>query len=493
VHVRIPQETSRRSNPISIGRSVAARPVLTQEQVNALNARIIRMTSADTATVFVTHTARVVTRFANGRILITDDGDELEISITTLYGTRGGVWTRTNQLDDTSLRAIVARCEAMARAQMGGETLLAEPMQQDHYLPVALWHDATVRAMTTSRATVVPAIVDEVSRHGLTAAGFVGIMARAQAVLTKAGIHAYCEETDSEVTVTARSGSNSTGGSQGASSGWAGQAARDWSTVDVVDVAHRAAEFALRGRNPQAVEPGRRTAILGPAAVAQLLCSFAQHLDAFLTDSGGTGFSKSDGGGNKLRQRVFDPRITMRSDPADPDGGYPNYFLVGSANPQMTWVERGVLTNLAYSVEYALGRGKMYAEDPDSIRVDGGSSSIDAMIANCREGIYVNRLSGVELIDLRSGLMTGVTRDGCFLVKDGKIDRPVKNFRILDSPFFFLNKLVALGPTARAPFGYAPPGQDEPNQFTLDWPRRPMIVPPMMVRDFNFSSLADAV
>jgi len=472
------------------GRRELDRPVLTRAQVDALNGRIIRMTSADTAMVTVTHTARVVTRFSNGRVLSTDDGDQLEISISTIYGTRGGIWTRTNQLDDTSLHAIVARCEAMARAQMGGERILDETEQQDQYLPVALWHDTTVRAMTTSREMVVPTIVNEVDRHGLAAAGFVGIMARAQAVLTKAGIHAYCDETDSEVTVTAR---DTRGSTPATCSGWAGQAARDWSAMDVANVARRASELALMSRNPQALEPGRRTAILGPAAVAQMMRYFAQELDAFYTDGGGTGFSKSEAGGNKLRQRVFDPRITMSSDPADPDGGYPNYFLLGSANPKMTWVEKGVLKNLSYNVGYALSKGKEYSENPYSIRVDGGPTSIESMIANCKEGVYVNRFSGIELIDLRTGVMTGVTRDGCFFVKDGKINRPVKNFRILESPFFFLNKLVALGPTARAPFGYTPPGRYESNQFVFDWPRRPMIVPPMMVDDFNFSALADAV
>jgi len=89
------------------------------------------------------------------------------------------------------------------------------------------------------------------------------------------------------------------------------------------------------------------------------------------------------------------------------------------------------------------------------------------------------------LIHQKSMTTTGVTRDGCFLIKDGKIAKPVKNFRFLDSPAFMLNKLVTLGPTRRASLGYAP------SEF--DWPRRPMIVPPMMVNDFNFSALADAV
>jgi predicted Zn-dependent protease len=93
-------------------------------------------------------------------------------------------------------------------------------------------------------------------------------------------------------------------------------------------------------------------------------------------------------------------------------------------------------------------------------------------------------------------MMTGVTRDGCFLVRKGKIERPVKNFRFLVSPFFLLNNLVAMGPTHRAAFGYAPWTRQEENHalgISHDWPRRPMVVPPLMVREFNFNALNDAV
>src|SRR5689334_7141772 len=109
------------------------------------------------------------------------------------------------------------------------------------------------------------------------------------------------------------------------------------------------------------------------------------------------------------------------------------------------------------------------------------------MIAQCDEGIYVNRFSSMENIYWNTGMVTGVTRDGCFLVKHGKIDRPVKNFRFLASPFFVLNNIIAIGPTRRAAYGYAPWTAQEKQKASgmradfYDWPRRPMVVPPLMV------------
>jgi predicted Zn-dependent protease len=128
-------------------------------------------------------------------------------------------------------------------------------------------------------------------------------------------------------------------------------------------------------------------------------------------------------------------------------------------------------------------------------------ATIEEMIAACDDGIYVNRFSAVDVIDPESGMLTGVTRDGCFLIRHGKIDRPVKNFRFTESPAFFLNRLELLGRTERVALGYSPPTIGElgdgrswpPSGRLTQWPRLPIIVPPMMVRDFNFSALSDAV
>jgi predicted Zn-dependent protease len=117
------------------------------------------------------------------------------------------------------------------------------------------------------------------------------------------------------------------------------------------------------------------------------------------------------------------------------------------------------------------------------------------MIAQCERGIYVTRLAGVTVVDRPSGTMSGVTRDGCFLVKDGKIAQPVINFRFYQSPVVSFNNVLALGVPQRVSFGFTPAGGgggrfDEALQA---WPQPPVIVPPMMVQDFNFVALVDAI
>jgi predicted Zn-dependent protease len=428
---------------------------------------------------------RQITRIAGSRVLTGDDGEELSIRVTGGYGVKGRVSIETNQIDDTTLQAAVTRAEGLARAFVGApHSLLSIPNGAQQYLPVDLWRDASVAALQ-ERPAAVAAMIDVVRSAGLVAAGFVGVMARCAAVMNKDGLESYYRETDCECTMLARA-------EDGTSSGWHGQANRDWAKIDPHLVAATAVDIAQRGANPKAVEPGRRVAILTPIAVVQLVHLMTEAFDASATDNGGTPFSKHPTG-NKLGLRVFDRRLTMSSDPADPEGGYRPDFYYGMPEPRMTWVENGILTNLAYPPWYAMVTGKPYAGVPWSFRMSGGPTSIEDMVKACPEGILVNRVSNLELSNDSNGMVTGVTRDGCFLVKQGKIDQPVKNFRFSDSPWFFLNNILALGVPVRAAFGYTPPAAAEDFGDETAWPRRPLIVPPMMVQDFNFTSLAEAV
>src|SRR5688572_20876687 len=105
-------------------RLAEGRPVLAKQEVEALAHRILEMSSADTVTVSVAHTAQIITRMANSQVLSGDDGDRLEISVRTRFGDRAGMTVRTNQVDETTLRAMVQECEALAREGLGPDDVL---------------------------------------------------------------------------------------------------------------------------------------------------------------------------------------------------------------------------------------------------------------------------------------------------------------------------------------------------------------------------------
>jgi len=476
---------------------------LTQPQLLALGKRLLAA-SDRWFSVRVEHVAYAVTKVANGRVS-TQDGDRVQFFIVSAYGSGFPLSIDSNQLNDVTLGRVLEMVERAAPPRPPANEIEPDDPDDDQYYtynaqalpPVALWHDSTAAAMDTARGEVIPALTEQIGKAGLMGATTVGFSARSLLYLYKQGLTSFSEETDSEVTVTARS-------KTGSASGWSGAADRDWSRVVPADVAARAITLSELSRNPVAFEPGRRVAILGPAAVAQLVFEMASAFEAGCVRLGASPLSdprRTNGQRTKIGRRVFDPRLTLLSDPADQMGGFPPFFddfsiewkVKGYPTPAITWIEGGILKNLAYKVEGAAGLRLTAADVPRSAHmttVPGTkTATIEEMIANCQEGVYVNRFSDMQLLDDKTMMMTGVTRDGCFLIKNGKIHKPIKNLRFTDSPFFAFNKVLMVGKEERVAFG-APRSTGE---YQSRWPRLPVIVPPMMIQDFNFSALCDAI
>jgi predicted Zn-dependent protease len=142
------------------------------------------------------------------------------------------------------------------------------------------------------------------------------------------------------------------------------------------------------------------------------------------------------------------------------------------------WIENGVLKQLAYSRFWAQKQGKEPTGNSNTFKMLGGTTTAEEMIRSTDRGVLVTRLWYLRQVDPRTVLYTGLTRDGTFLIEGGKVARSVKNFRFNESPLFMLNNLEALGPAER--LGGTEAGGD-------------IVMPSLKARDFNFTSLSDAV
>jgi len=409
------------------------------------------------------------------------DGGTVELKLIADWGGRMTVVLGVNQLDDATLQTIVPYMERVAKAGPG-VPIYPEPVSRvgrREYQPVQLWHERSIDALQESRTVPLDGILRDARNASLRSAVFIGTSAETTCIMDSAAQLAYGEQTYVELTVTSW-------GQNSSAAGWGGQAARDWGRINAEAVANHAVTIATRSAQVSAVEPGKYTAILESSAVAQFVRWMPGAFDAYSTlSTEATPFSVSPHS-SRVGRQVFDPRITIRSDPDDPDGGFYPFSSNGYPVGPITWVSDGVLRNLAYAPEFGAMMGKSpYSDPPFSFRLGGGLATIDEMIANCKRGIYVNRFFDVELRDAKSGVVSGVTHDGCFLVRDGKIDRAIKNFRFLESPWFAFNKLDMIGVPRAAALGYTPGAQS--------WPLPMIVAPPVMVRDFNFVGFADAV
>ena len=172
-------------------------------------------------------------------------------------------------------------------------------------------------------------------------------------------------------------------------------------------------------------------------------------MDARHADEGRSFFSKK-GGGNKLGDKLFPDKVNVYSDPHDPIAPGGIYSTDGLPAQRRNWIERGVLRELTYSRYWAKKRRRAPKPAPTNIVMPGGTATQDELISTLKRGILVTRFWYIREVDPRTLLLTGLTRDGTFLIEDGKIIRPVKNFRFNESPVAMLNNIEAMGKSERA-------------------------------------------
>ncbi|MBC7789484.1 MAG: TldD/PmbA family protein, partial [Anaerolineae bacterium] len=284
------------------------------------------------------------------------------------------------------------------------------------------------------------------------------------------GLFAYNRSTNANYTLTVRT-------DDGTGSGWAGAEHADWRQLNFPGLAEHAINKARLSRNPVAIEPGRYTVILEPQAVGDLVQLMGFALNARTADEGRSAFAKQ-GGGNKIGEKIVDSRVTIFSDPQDPQLLGQPYDNQGLPLSRQVWVENGMLKQLFYSRFWAQKQGKQPTGGPNSIKMVGGTTSMDDMIKSTPRGILVTRLWYLRSVDPRTILFTGLTRDGTFLIENGKISKAIKNFRFNESPLFLLSNLEAIGPAVRIA------GTEQGG---------PVVMPAIKAKDFNFTSLSDAV
>jgi predicted Zn-dependent protease len=450
-------------------REAADARVMTREQAQALVERTIKMSKADAIQVNIGGGYNANIRFADNRISTAGGVATAQVNVQSSFGPKHAV-VSTNDFTDAGLERAVRQSEALAKlAPDDPEAMPPLPPQQ--YDDVKTYFDVTGSLSPEARAEAARQAIDPCKTAGdLKAAGFLITGIGAGAVGNNKGLFAYQSGTSSNYTLTVRT-------TDGTGSGWAGADHPDWSKVDVKDVARRAIEKARLSRNPVAIEPGRYTVILEPQAVGDLVQLLAFALDARSADEGRSAFSKQ-GGGTKIGEKIVDERVTLFSDPKDPELLSNTFDGQGLPARRQVWIDKGVLKKLTYSRFWAQKKNVEPDAGTNAVKFTGGTQTREELIASTPRGVLVTRLWYLRQVDPRTVLYTGLTRDGTFLIENGKITKSVKNLRFNESPLFMLNNLESVGRAARV--AGTEGGGD-------------VVMPVIKVKDFNFTSLSDAV
>lgn len=444
---------------------------LSEAEARELARRALSMSSADEARVNVVSGVESNTRFAVNQITTSGEAQNASLTMSSAFGRRIGSAT-TNRFDDESLRRVVEMSERLARLAPEDPEYLGELGEQQYPEVGQPWFESTAALDAERRAAAVQEVTRLAQQRGLVATGFLPVEAGSQAVATSRGLFAYNRGTNSAFSTTVRT-------PDGTGSGWAGVSHFDWSGVDVREMAERAVRKAEMSRNPAPIEPGPMTVIMEPQAVGSLINFMFFQMGARQADEGRSFFSRP--GGNRIGERIADERVTITSDPNDAMLFTAPFNAEGLPNRRMVWLDRGTLRNLAYDRFWAQRQNVQPTGFAQGFHMAGGDATVEEMIASTERGLLVTRFWYMRPVDQRTILYTGLTRDGTFLVENGRITRPVQNLRWNESPIHLLNNIEMMGRPQRV----------LPNEAGN--PGASVIVPPLKVREFNFTSVSDAV
>jgi len=412
-----------------------------------------------------------LTRFANNAIHQNVAERDRMVSVRVLVGSRTARAT-TNLADDASIRRVVNEAIALAKVAEPSDELLPLPSPGEAgEIPAqpSRFDAATAETTPERRALAVKEAIAIVERAGATAAGIFETGAATEALLNSRGLFRYHEETSARFSITATAAD---------SSGWAKTSAVSAAAIDAAALARSASEKARLSASPREAAPGRYTVVLEPAAVLDLVGQiFGDFSATAIHDQRSFLTGRPEGA-------LFGPNINMDDDVRHPLQAGAPWDGEGMARRTLRLVEGGVLREIPYARGSAKRAGvaptghgfplpNETGEMPVNVVIAGGDASLEHLIAAVDHGILVTRLWYIREVDPFEKIMTGMTRDGTFLIEGGQMVCGLRNFRFNQSVVEMLRNVIAMGPAERAS-----------GEEAMD-----MVVPAMAVEGFNFTEV----
>jgi predicted Zn-dependent protease len=408
-----------------------------------------------------------LTRFANNAIHQNVSERGVSLSVRTIIDGRTARAT-TNRLHRDGISAAVDEAVALTRAAEPTPGL--QPLYESTE-PASgnRWSEAGANCTPAQRAKGVAEAIRIVESSGQTAAGIYATAQNVETILNSKGLFRYYTDTLTTFSITAMAED---------SSGWA--KATSWKHEDVhpAELARRAARKARDSARPAEIAAGAYTVILEPAAVLDLVGQIFADFSAVALEEERSFLN------GRLGEKLFGDNITIYDDCRFPLQTGAPFDGEGVPRQTLTLVRRGVAQQVAYSRDAAAraevnptGHGyplpNEVGEAPTNIVIAGGKSSLEDLIASTEHGILVTRLWYIREVEPYAKVMTGMTRDGTFLIRNGEIGGGLRNFRFNQSVVEMLRNVEGLTASERAA-----------GEEAFD-----MVVPAMKVRDFRFTEV----
>jgi len=423
-------------------------------QTEILLKRVLSLSSADETEVVLLGLDEQLTRFANNTIHQHVAETNRYVVVRAALGRRVGV-AATNDLTDTGLERSVEAAIAAARLRPEDPDFPGLP-DASGVPEVAGFDEATAGCSPVERAQAVRMVCQRAEEAGCIAAGAFRTGVHEWAVANSHGLFAYHPATESDLTTVVRT-------EDGSGSGFRAGASWKVAEVDVVALGESAINGALRSRNPRPLEPGVYPVVLEPYATHDLLGTLAYAAGANAVQEGRSWMSGRQG------ERLISSLISIWDDGCDPAGWPLPFDFEGVPRQRVDIVRDGVVGDAVYDrARAAKEEGKVstghalpaanpfnpwlnaarYGPVPLHAFMGTGESRLEDMIAGTEQGLYVTRFWYTRTVHPREAVMTGMTRDGTFLIEHGELTTPVRNLRFTQSYVEALAGTEAVGQEA---------------------------------------------
>ena len=459
--------------------------MLARERASDIFDRIRRCSAADEVEVLFTGSRFALTRFANNTIHQNVEEENCLASIRTNFGGRTARAT-ANQFDDESLKRAVAASESLARVQDPDPDLLAMPdandaADADRNVRATRFFEQTAAITPGERASVVGQMVGVADKHKLTTAGIYSTSESLEGIFNSRGLARWHTQTLAEISITMLGED---------SSGWQKLNSPNVHNLDPVQLAETAARKAVESAHPREIPPGKYTVVLEPSAALDIVGFM------FWDYSGMAILDQRSFLNDRIGTKLFGENIDIWDDATHPLQAGSPFDGEGVRRERVQLVENGVVNRVVYARGTAAKMKKSgYASKVGPIEATGhgfplpnemgempqnivfgapeNPQSVEQMIASTEHGILVTRLWYIREVDPYEKIVTGMTRDGTFLIENGKVRGGLRNFRFNQSLIAMLSKIEAMSVPVRAC-----------GEESFD-----MVVPAMKVKEFNFTEV----
>ncbi len=417
--------------------------MLGEKKAQALAKQALSYSKADQTEVLVLGEDSALTRFANSYIHQNVHESNTTARVRVAIGKKIGV-AATNDIGEAGLKRAVESATTIASLQQENPDFVSLPGPASAYAPATTFVEGTANVTPEQRARSVGVICKKCIAAGVTGSGALSTGVSEIAVANSLGTLAYVASTRADMSTVVMSDSGS---------GYSESASMDLRDIDFESVGDEAVHKALKSRNPVAIDPGEYTVILEEYAVADFLM--------FLNFLGFSATAVQEGRSfMKLGQKILGDNISIWDDGLDAAGLPMPFDYEGVAKRRLPLIEKGVARNVVYdsysagkehkqSTGHALPAPNTMGPLASNMFMATGAHSKDEMLKSTKLGVWVTRFWYTRPIHPLNVIVTGTTRDGVFLIENGEITRPLRNFRFTQSYLDALTNVEMISSTAK--------------------------------------------